>query len=76
MSLLGVLLLILNLFLFALIAVLIIEVILYILGFFFTPLPDKLRKLLYAIVGVLLLIWLVSAFAGGAPQWTIIPIRR
>jgi hypothetical protein len=56
---------ILYLLLYALVAVLVIELICYILGLFLA-IPPKVKQLLYAIVGVVLLIYVLQfVFAPG-----------
>lgn len=54
----------LYLLLYTLVGVLVIELILWILALIFTV-PPRLRQILYAILGVCLLIYLTQLLAGG-----------
>lgn len=54
----------LFLLLYALVALLVVELIILIISLFIAV-PPKVRQILYAIVGVCLLIWLIEAFLGG-----------
>ncbi len=54
----------LYLLLYALLAVVVLEIILYIVGIFF-GVPLVIRKLLYAIVGILILIYAIQLLAAG-----------
>jgi hypothetical protein len=55
----------LYLILYVVIAIIVVEVVLWILGQCFGPIPDKIRKLCYAIVGLFFLIGVISMLAGG-----------
>ncbi len=56
----------LVLVLYAILCILVIELICWLIGLFL-PVPAKIKQLLYAIVGVILIIWLVQALATGVP---------
>jgi hypothetical protein len=51
--------------LYALFALLVLELVFWIVGLFVTV-PGKVRQIVYAIVGVLFLLWIVQSFAGTA----------
>lgn len=57
--------------LWSLVALLILALVIYIVGMFI-PIPANVVKLLYAIVGVLVIIQLVQLFLGG-PVWIRLP---
>ncbi len=64
----------LYLLLYALICILIIEVVLLILGTFLV-LPGKVRQILYAIAGVIILIYLIQLLAGSPAYFPSLPRR-
>lgn len=55
----------LTILLYALVACLVLELVFWIIGFFL-PVPPKVRQLVYAIVGVLFIIWIVQSLSGQA----------
>lgn len=56
---------ILTIILYALVACLILELVFWIIGLFL-PVPPKIRQIVYAIVGVLFIIWIVQSLSGQA----------
>lgn len=65
--------------LYAIVALICLEIVFYIVGkFFYDPpneIPSRIRSLVYALVGVLFVIWIVQVIAGGSPP-VLPPWRR
>lgn len=57
----------LNILLYAIAVVIVLEIVWWILSFFELNPPPKLRKLIYAFFGVVILIALVSLLLGSGP---------
>lgn len=67
---------ILVILLYALVACLVLELQFYVIGLFLTV-PGRARQLVYAIVGVLFLIWIVQiVMAGGGPVFHLPGLDR
>lgn len=60
--------------LYALVALLVLAVIFFIVEKFL-PIPPNVKQIIYAIVGVLIIIQIVQLFVGGTP-WFPMPLRR
>lgn len=61
--------------LYAIVAVLILEVIFWIIGMFIAV-PPKIRQLVYAIVGVIFIIWIVQLLVGAGGIVPSLPLIR
>lgn len=65
----------LTILLYAILAVLILEIAFYIVGLLI-PVPPKIRQLVYALVGVLFIIQIVQLFLGGSPFFPLPSMRH
>lgn len=65
---------ILVILLYALLAVLLLELVFWIIGMFI-QIPPRVRSIIYAIVGVLFIIWIVQAVIAGGGL-SLPPISR